>query len=74
MNKIKTLGELKKSGYVSRSIKDEIRENLIKKIKAKENAFPGILGSQIRKGHSLAVTTSYFLVYVDRQKPVWPGK
>jgi magnesium chelatase subunit I len=44
MNKIKTLGELKKSGYVSRSIKDEIRENLIKKIKAKENAFPGILG------------------------------
>ena len=44
MNKIKTLGELKKSGYISRSIKDEIRTNLIKKIKAKENAFPGILG------------------------------
>ena len=39
-----TLGELKKSGYVSRSIKDEIRTNLIKKIKAKENPFPGILG------------------------------
>ncbi|CAN5694257.1 magnesium chelatase [soil metagenome] len=42
--KIKTLGELKKSGYVSRSIKDEIRTNLIAKIKAKENTFPGILG------------------------------
>ena len=41
---IKTLGELKKSGYTSRSIKDEIRENLILKIKAKENPFPGILG------------------------------
>ena len=39
-----TLGQLKKSGYVSKSIKDELRENLIKKIKAKENAFPGILG------------------------------
>ena len=39
-----TLGELKKSGYTSRSIKDEIRENLIIKIKAKENPFPGILG------------------------------
>lgn len=38
------LGELKKSGYVSKSIKQEIRENLIVKIKAKENAFPGILG------------------------------
>jgi len=42
--KINTLGALKKSGYVSRSIKDEIRDNLITKIKAKENAFPGILG------------------------------
>ncbi len=43
-NKITSLGELKKSGYVSKSIKDEIRDNLITKIKAKENAFPGILG------------------------------
>ena len=41
---IKNLGELKKSGYTSKSIKDEIRENLIVKIKAKENPFPGILG------------------------------
>jgi len=41
---IKTLGELKKSGYRSRSIKEEIRENLITKIKAKEDPFPGILG------------------------------
>jgi magnesium chelatase subunit I len=41
---IKTLGELKKSGYTPKSIKEEIRDNLIKKIKAKENPFPGILG------------------------------
>ena len=41
---ITTLGQLKKSGYTSVSIKDEIRNNLIKKIKAKQNAFPGILG------------------------------
>ena len=41
---IKNLGELKKSGYTPKSIKDEIRENLIVKIKAKENPFPGILG------------------------------
>ena len=33
---IKTLGELKKAGYQSKSIKDELRENLIKKIKNKE--------------------------------------
>jgi magnesium chelatase subunit I len=44
MNNIKTLGALKKSGYASKSIKQEIRENLIKKIHAKENPFPGILG------------------------------
>jgi magnesium chelatase subunit I len=42
--KASTLGELKKSGYTPKSIKDEIRENLIIKIKAKENPFPGIMG------------------------------
>jgi magnesium chelatase subunit I len=41
---ITTLGELKKSGYVPKGIKDEIRENLIKKMQQKENPFPGILG------------------------------
>jgi magnesium chelatase subunit I len=44
ITKIKTLGELKKSGYKSKTIKEEIRENLIGKIKAKENTFPGIVG------------------------------
>ncbi len=42
--KINTLGELRKSGYVSKSIKDEIRDNLIIKISNRENPFPGILG------------------------------
>src|SRR6187401_652576 len=41
---IKTLGELKKSGYQHRSIKEELRQNLILKLKRKENTFPGILG------------------------------
>ena len=44
MNNIKTLGELKKSGWVSKSIRDEIRDNLIAKLSNKENPFPGILG------------------------------
>src|SRR5687767_7933472 len=39
-----TLGELKKSGYISKDIKQEIRDNLIKKISRKELTFPGILG------------------------------
>ncbi|MCB0670140.1 MAG: magnesium chelatase, partial [Saprospiraceae bacterium] len=41
---IKTLGELKASGYRSRAVRDELRENLIAKIKAKEERFPGIIG------------------------------
>jgi magnesium chelatase subunit I len=39
-----TLGELKKSGYISLPIKEEIRKNLLTKIRAKENPFPGIMG------------------------------
>src|SRR6476620_2534607 len=41
---IKTLGELKKSGYKSRSIKDEIRDNLIGRLQKNETAFNGIIG------------------------------
>lgn len=44
MNKIKTLGELKKSGYKSKSIKEEIRQNLIGNLQKSENSFPGIVG------------------------------
>lgn len=40
--KIKTLGELKSSGYKTRSIKEELRENLIIKLKAKEKLFDTI--------------------------------
>ncbi|MDN3669464.1 magnesium chelatase [Echinicola jeungdonensis] len=42
--KIKTLGELKSSGYQPQSIKEELRQNLIRKIKSKENVFEGIWG------------------------------
>jgi magnesium chelatase subunit I len=41
---IKTLGELRASGYKSKSIKQELRENLIQKLKNREDTFEGILG------------------------------
>ena len=41
---ITTLGELKKSGWQSISVKDEIRKNLISAIKAGTPIFEGILG------------------------------
>ncbi len=44
MKLVKTLGELKKEGYKSKSIKDELRDNLIQKIKKKEDVFKGIIG------------------------------
>src|SRR3978361_564903 len=44
ITKVKTLGELKKAGYKRKSVKEEIRENLVKKLKNKESTFPGILG------------------------------
>jgi magnesium chelatase subunit I len=46
----RTLGELRRSSefcekrLLSRSVKDEIRENLIRKLRAGETLFPGILG------------------------------
>lgn len=42
--KIKNIGQLKESGWVSKTIKQELRSNLIEKIKAGETLFPGILG------------------------------
>ncbi|MGM0588626.1 MAG: magnesium chelatase [Bacteroidota bacterium] len=41
---IHTLGELKKAGWTSVSVKEEIRQNLIRKLQADEPIFPGILG------------------------------
>ena len=39
-----TVGELKASGYRPRSVKEEMRDNLIRKIAAGEEIFPGIVG------------------------------
>ncbi|MGD9751220.1 MAG: sigma 54-interacting transcriptional regulator [Acidimicrobiia bacterium] len=39
-----TLGQLRASGWVSRSVKDEIRRNAIAKMRAGEPLFPRILG------------------------------
>lgn len=42
--KIKTLGELKAAGYQSKSIKDELRANLLGKIASGEETFQGVWG------------------------------
>lgn len=41
---IHNLGQLKASGYTTKSVKEEVRQNLIKTIQSKENPFEGIMG------------------------------
>ena len=41
---LETLGALKEAGYRPRTVKDELRGNLIDKLRAGETVFPGILG------------------------------
>ncbi len=40
----RTIGELRESGYKVLTIKEELRKNLIQKIKSGEELFPGIIG------------------------------
>jgi magnesium chelatase subunit I len=40
----KNLGELKESNYTRASVKDEMRSNLVRKLRAGEKLFPGIVG------------------------------
>ncbi|MFH0846501.1 MAG: magnesium chelatase [Chloroflexota bacterium] len=42
--KLKTIAELRASGYKPLPVREEMRRNLISKIKAGENMFPGIVG------------------------------
>ena len=44
MARPRTLGELKEHGYRLRPVKDEMRANLIAKLRAGERVFPGIVG------------------------------
>src|SRR3954470_3700556 len=44
MAAIQTLGDLRRSGYRSRHVKQEIRDNLVRKLRAGEPLFPGIIG------------------------------
>lgn len=60
---LKTLADLKEAGYQSKSISEELRTNLIKKISSHEEVFPGIVGYEdsvipsleraILSGHSI---------------------
>lgn len=44
MNRPATLGELKAGGYQARSLKEELRANLVTRLKNKDHLFDGIIG------------------------------
>src|ERR1043165_2469454 len=44
MAAIDTLGDLRRSGYRSKPVKQEIRDNLVRKLQSGEPLFPGIIG------------------------------
>ncbi len=41
---IRTLGRLRESGYISRTVRDEVRENVMRAMQEGEDLFPGIVG------------------------------
>ncbi|MBV8780842.1 MAG: sigma 54-interacting transcriptional regulator [Phycisphaerae bacterium] len=42
--RVATVGQLKETGYKPSTVKDELRRNLIRKLKNREEIFPGIVG------------------------------
>ena len=44
LQSIRTVGELKQAGYISKSVKEELRDNLRKKLRRNEVVFEGIHG------------------------------
>ncbi|HLF20540.1 MAG TPA: magnesium chelatase, partial [Bacteroidota bacterium] len=44
MSRPSTIGELQHIGYIVRPVKEEVRGNLIRKLKSGEQLFPGIIG------------------------------
>ena len=49
----RTLGSLLDSGYLARTVKQEIRDNLVARLRAGEDAFPGLLGFEETVGPQL---------------------
>ena len=76
---INTIGELKEAGYQPRSIKEEIRNNLIKKLKAKDDTFTGIIGYEdtVIPDVERALLSKHNILFLGlrgQAKPAWPAR
>ena len=75
---ISTLGELKASGYQPKSIKQELRDNLIQRLQNKEEVFPGIWGYEesVIPDTERALLSMHNMIYLGlrgQAKPRWPA-
>ena len=78
MPRPKTVGELRQAGYAPRSVKAELRQNLIARMERDEPAFPGIVGydesvlPQLENA-ILAGQDVIFLGERGQARPGWPA-
>ncbi|MBC7352751.1 MAG: magnesium chelatase [Thermogutta sp.] len=65
----RTLKELRESGWVSRSVKEEIRENFIRALERGEELFPGIIGydDTVIPEISLAILSGHDMLFLGEK-------
>ncbi len=63
---LRTIGDLKSTGYRSKSLAEELRENLIYAIKERQNIFPGIIGYEktVRPQVERAVLAGHSILFL----------
>ena len=77
MAKPTSIRELRDSGYASRSVKQELRDNLIARLRQGEGLFSGIVGYERpscprSRTRSCAARTSSSWASAARPRPAWP--
>lgn len=67
--KVRTLKELRESGWTSRSVKEEIRQNFIRALGEGEELFPGILGydDTVIPEISLAILSGHDMLFLGEK-------
>ena len=70
---IKTLGELKASGYTAVSVKEEMRRNLIARLKSGKPAFEGIHGFEhtVIPDLERAILSRHNIILLGLRGQVW---
>ena len=63
-----TLGELRRTGYRARSVKRELRENVLARLRAGEELFPGLIG------YDQTVLPQVVNAIKSRKSKSWPSR